>query len=595
MEQIKQSSRESGLISPVGMLALAVGSPLVLSAIAAAVLLACTSSAQAATGTGVDTGVASEPSGIAISGENAAKALALSDIAIGNAATTGGGAIGGGAVGAGEGSIAIGSELLGAQTGVPRAAASADGGGVAIGGAAKAGGGVAIGQFSAVNNRGVAVGERALASGYLSVAIGSADPSALGNTTTATAQLATAVGPGADATAFNSTALGMNARASGGESIAAGSQSVASGGQSVATGYLSAASGASSIAIGDRSVATGLFSTSLGGTAKASQTGSTALGVSANASASAASALGQQSAASADRATALGTRATASAADSVAIGSNSVANVANTVSFGSAGAERRLVNVADPTGGTDAVNLRTMNAALAALPPPVANDANAVHYDAGAAQVTLAHPDPAHAGEVKLTNVADGAAATDAVNVRTLDARLAALPPANDANAVHYNAGEAAVTLGSPDPALAGQEIKIENVADGAAATDAVNVRQLQAAIAAVPTGISAAELGATESRLNSRIDDVEKKAYGGVALAMSMSQVVFFEEDKRNALSMGAGYYGGESALGVSYNRRVDTRGRTDPPIVSTIVGAGVGVTSGGTVGARVGVSWSY
>jgi autotransporter adhesin len=225
---------------------------------------------------------------------------------------------------------------------------------------------------------------------------------------------------------------------------------------------------------------------------------------------------------------------TAAGLGSVAIGANSIASFANTVSFGSAGAERRLVNVADPIAGTDAVNLRTLNSRLAALPPPLPGPAG-----------------PAGADGVPGFSGADG-----------MDG-----PPG---------------PVGPAGPS-------------GADGVGGVTEERLQAAIAAAPTGISAAELGATESRLNSRIDDVEKKANGGVALAMSMSQVVFFEEDKRNAVSAGAGYYGGESALGVSYNRRVDTRGRTDPPIVSTIVGAGVGVTSGGTVGARVGVSWSY
>ena len=52
---------------------------------------------------------------------------------------------------------------------------------------------------------------------------------------------------------------------------------------------------------------------------------------------------------------------TATAANSVALGYNSAATQANTVSVGAVGSERRIVNVADGTGATDAVNLRQLN------------------------------------------------------------------------------------------------------------------------------------------------------------------------------------------------------------------------------------------
>ena len=52
---------------------------------------------------------------------------------------------------------------------------------------------------------------------------------------------------------------------------------------------------------------------------------------------------------------------------SVAIGSNSVTTMPDTVSFGSPGNERRLMNVDDAILGTDAVNLRQMNALAAKL------------------------------------------------------------------------------------------------------------------------------------------------------------------------------------------------------------------------------------
>src|SRR3546814_12357271 len=63
--------------------------------------------------------------------------------------------------------------------------------------------------------------------------------------------------------------------------------------------------------------------------------------------------------------TALGQGADASAAGAVALGQGSVADQANTVSVGKAGAERRIVNVANGTvaaGSTDAVTGGQLNA-----------------------------------------------------------------------------------------------------------------------------------------------------------------------------------------------------------------------------------------
>jgi autotransporter adhesin len=58
---------------------------------------------------------------------------------------------------------------------------------------------------------------------------------------------------------------------------------------------------------------------------------------------------------------AAGGGASATAANSVAVGANSVADRDNTVSVGSAGNARQVVNVAEGTAATDAVNVRQMS------------------------------------------------------------------------------------------------------------------------------------------------------------------------------------------------------------------------------------------
>src|SRR5690606_27014684 len=62
----------------------------------------------------------------------------------------------------------------------------------------------------------------------------------------------------------------------------------------------------------------------------------------------------------------VGESATVTASDAVALGQGSVADQASTVSVGSAGNERRVVNLAEGTAATDAVNLGQMDAADAA-------------------------------------------------------------------------------------------------------------------------------------------------------------------------------------------------------------------------------------
>jgi autotransporter adhesin len=99
----------------------------------------------------------------------------------------------------------------------------------------------------------------------------------------------------------------------------------------------------------------------------------TAIGVGAQAGATAdgqnnATALGQAAQANALNATALGQGAVASAINSVAIGQGSIAGQPNTVSVGAPGAERRITNVAAGTNATDAVNVGQLESALGGAP-----------------------------------------------------------------------------------------------------------------------------------------------------------------------------------------------------------------------------------
>ncbi|WP_194270688.1 beta strand repeat-containing protein [Glaciimonas soli] len=166
--------------------------------------------------------------------------------------------------------------------------------------------------------------------------------------------------------------------------------------------------------------------------------------------------------------------------NSVAIGANSVANRSNSVSVGDVGSERQIVNVAEGTVGTDAVNLDQ----LTAVKNQVGNlsDLAVTYDDPSKASITL---DGAAGTQIK--NVANGVDNNDAVNVSQLKASglidtngnaLAAVTYDQNADgSINYNS----VTMGNGKST---GPVAIHNVAAGVDDTDAVNVKQLTDSLA---------------------------------------------------------------------------------------------------------------
>jgi len=127
-------------------------------------------------------------------------------------------------------------------------------------------------------------------------------------------------------------------------------------------------------------------------------------------------AAGPQATASGKQAVALGDGARASADGSVALGAGSVADRANAVSVGSAGHERQITHVADATQATDAVNLRQLQASQQGTVRYDQNSDGSTNYGS----VTLGQP----GRSVVMHNVGTGVADTDAVNVAQLNKGL---------------------------------------------------------------------------------------------------------------------------------------------------------------------------
>ncbi|MDN7935022.1 YadA-like family protein [Burkholderia metallica] len=164
--------------------------------------------------------------------------------------------------------------------------------------------------------------------------------------------------------------------------------------------------GEGSLVVGDGSAASGENSSAIGQGSNASGSGSTAVGQGSNASGGNSSAIGQGAVASGDSSTAIGQGSKATGSGSVAIGAGSVADRDNSVSVGTAGHERQITNVADGTAPTDAVNVRQMEQRFGETNRMI-NDVAKNAYAGVAAAMAMPNLTPSQPGK---TVVAAGAA-----------------------------------------------------------------------------------------------------------------------------------------------------------------------------------------
>lgn len=118
----------------------------------------------------------------------------------------------------------------------------------------------------------------------------------------------------------------------------------------------------------------------------------------------------------------------------------------------------------------------------------------------------------------------------------------------------------------------------VSNVANGVADSDAANLGQVRSYYNDVSGRVN---------QLNTRVDDVEKTSYRGIAIALAAQQQIPNIGAGQFAVFGGVGHYEGESAgaLGLA---SVFADGRTS-------VSAAVGFAGGNEVGGRVGVSYVF
>ena len=161
------------------------------------------------------------------------------------------------------------------------------------------------------------------------------------------------VGNDANVTGNNTTAVGDKSSVTADNSAAFGASSTASALNSTAIGANSQATGISSAAVGNSSTASGLNSTAIGANSQATGTSSASFGNSSTASGLNSTAIGANSQATGANSAAVGINSQANGTNSVALGAGTIADRNDSVSVGN----RQITNVADGTAPNDAVNM----------------------------------------------------------------------------------------------------------------------------------------------------------------------------------------------------------------------------------------------
>ncbi|MDV3467512.1 YadA-like family protein, partial [Stenotrophomonas sp. C3(2023)] len=178
---------------------------------------------------------------------------------------------------------------------------------------------------------------------------------AMGSGANSTGSFSVALGAASEATGTSAVAIGAEAKATANGALAMG-RSTASGGSAVALGNGTIASGNNALAAGFNANATGTNALALGNTSQALADNAIAVGATANVNAAATNAI------------AFGRGATVAAAgvNSIALGAGSLADRANAVSVGSSAQQRQIINLAEGTSDSDAVNFGQLKQYVAA-------------------------------------------------------------------------------------------------------------------------------------------------------------------------------------------------------------------------------------
>lgn len=143
------------------------------------------------------------------------------------------------------------------------------------------------------------------------------------------------------------------------------------------------------------------------------------------------------------------------------------------------------------------------------------------------------------------------------------------------------------LTVGSNLKAAAGTNVDmggnvVHNVADGVAGTDAVNVRQLNAALGGL-AGTNNANINALDAKVN----DVANTANAGVAQAIATAGLPQAYLPGKNMVAVGGGYYKGETGYAIGFSTISDSG--------NWIIKATGSGNSRGNFGASIGAGYQW
>ncbi|OGS01278.1 MAG: hypothetical protein A3G41_05960 [Elusimicrobia bacterium RIFCSPLOWO2_12_FULL_59_9] len=173
-------------------------------------------------------------------------------------------------------------------------------------------------------------------------------------------------------------------------------------------------------------------------------------------------------------------------------------------------------------------------------------------------------------GAVVNDNAVSAIAIGTGANARSTNAiAIGAGAVASHANSVALGNGSVTSSANSVSVGFAGGERTIQNVAPGVLGTDAVNVDQLNA----ITSGTSAA------------IQNVERLASRGTAIAMASVQAIPNLAAGESGVGIGVGHFNGEIAIGAGFGHAITN---------NLTLSAGV-AQSGGKIGSRIGLGFKF
>ncbi|MDR5643147.1 YadA-like family protein [Burkholderia cenocepacia] len=384
------------------------------------------------------------------------------------------------------------------------------------------------------------------------------------------------------------TAVGANANAGGISAVALGGNTVATGQNAVALGTLANATGSETVAVGVSARATANNATAVGRAAAAASTNTTSVGYGAYASGDGSTALGTTASAVGANAIAVGRGASTSGTYGSAIGYSANATT-NAVAIGV------LANAASAQSVALGERASATGATSTALGRgTLASGTNAVALGANSvADRNNAVSVGSSSLQRQITNVAAGTANTDAVNLGQMNTAIAnsANPylKVNSTGAAAVAGGGNAVAVGQNSNALAGQSIAMGNNAlTSATSTAAVALGSNASAIGDWSVALG----GATQTGRGAVATGSHAMSLGTLSQANATDSVALgygSVADRANTVSVGASV---ANADGRTFTRQIVNVGAgtqaTDAVNVSQLKGVTDALGGGAGVGSN-------